>query len=474
MEGAAAPARPRLPSRDVGLPRQGSECGIGVAVRMRPMNAREEREQAEGAAGAGAAVAAAVGSTEPCWAVRGGEGGRRASAIEYVGASSGEEAAAGSEHRQLLFNFDHVLGPEADTASVYEKLCGNVVSGTLEGYNGTIFAYGQTSSGKTHSMVGAAADPGMAVLAVHDIFDMIERNSDSDFLVFINYIEIYNERINDLLGGQQGGGPGGDDKPQDKPAMAWSNHGGSGTAAQHAADRQHGHGGGLEVFEDKQRGPYVKGATEVVCCSPEMVLEQIRRGLEGRHMAATEMNQASSRSHTILRVVVESRRTGEHERQKGGGGRLLTAWDTANSATAATAAEADALAAREPVRMSSLYLVDLAGSENASRHRDMQRLKEGSHINKSLLTLSKVINMLAREGGAGGQGGDINRGHVPYRDSKLTRLLSTSLGGNSRTVLLCCISPAACCFDETRSTLQFGERAKRVRNKVRVNYLLTY
>eukprot|EP00937_MAST-01D_sp_MAST-1D-sp2_P002693 g2693.t1 len=469
-----------------------SECNIGVAVRIRPLSEREAEQQREDG----------IATPSPVWVVRGGgRGGGGGGGMGNTVAFVGDPAAfgrGGGDERLPTYQFDHVLGPECGTARAYEKLCTKVVDGTLQGFNGTIFAYGQTSSGKTYSMVGNEADPGMAVLAVHDIFTAINRTADSDFLVAISYIEIYNEQFIDLLNPRRGQGRGGE-----RPLGGVDRDGGGrsawidGDRDRDAGDREDSGAPGpvLDVFDDKARGPYVRGATELVCCSSEQVLDAMRRGLVLRHMAATDMNLQSSRSHTILRVVVESRRLAQEE-QGTRRGRVLQQWGQGEGEGEDDGDREGAEERAIPVCMSSLYLVDLAGSENAGRHSSAVRLKEGSHINKSLLTLSKVINVLAaaqaaaaakaaqaaqaKEGGA--TGGDLAaiaelptaapsspHFHVPFRESKLTRLLSGSLGGNARTVLLCCISPSASNADETRSTLQFGERAKRVRNRVRVN-----
>ena len=251
------------------------------------------------------------------------------------------------------------------------------------------------------------------ILAVHDVFDRIVQTDEVDYLVYISYLEIYNERLKDLL----------------KPADA------AGVRAN------------LEVFDDKARGPSVKGLTEVVVCTPEHVLEMISMGMESRHISATEMNATSSRSHTIFKMVVESRALNP-SLMKERSGMLLTKWQAAPKVAGVKAS---------PVKNASLYMVDLAGSEKASRHKDSTTRTEGSNINKSLLTLSNVIQKLTSSARKGA-------GHIPYRDSKLTRLLSTSLGGNARTVLLCCVSPALSNVEETRSTLLFGKRAQRVQN----------
>jgi centromeric protein E len=399
---SSGPSQSKGPKSD-SPSQKGEGNNISVAVRMRPLGRSE-----------------LIASDTEVWSLTEG----------YV---QGIRSVGRPEDK---FGFDHVFGPQCATHTCYDAVCAGIIAGAFEGYNGTIFCYGQTASGKTHTMVGSAVDPGVTMLAVHDTFDKIMSDSSTDFLIYISYLEIYNEKIMDLL------------RPQE---------------VQDADDEARP---GLEVYEDKQRGPYVKGLTEVVCCTPENVLEMITMGLEARHISSTEMNMRSSRSHTIFRMVVESRKL-SIEIQEQRKGRVLTKWEERKKGAKQ----------EHPVKMSSLYMVDLAGSERVGRSglgekieeadprfkkedsATKNRFKEGANINRSLLTLSTVIAKLSSSAS----------GHIPYRDSKLTRLLSTSLGGNARTVLLCCISPATSNEEESRSTLQFGKRAQRVKNRARVN-----
>jgi centromeric protein E len=162
---------------------------------------------------------------------------------------------------------------------MYDEVCASIMAGAFDGYNGTIFCYGQTASGKTHTMIGSTRDPGVTILGVHDVFDSISRTSTTDFLVYISFLEIYNEKIRDLLIFQEA-------QPASTKGRGFTFGGETG---------EEDDAPGLEVFEDKQRGPQVKGITEVVCVTPENVLELITMGLEARHVSATEMNQQSSR-----------------------------------------------------------------------------------------------------------------------------------------------------------------------------------
>lgn len=314
------------------------------------------------------------------------------------------------------YSLDRVFGPQWTTEQVYEATTLPIVQQVVLGFNGTVFAYGQTSSGKTHTMKGIEAEPGIIPRAVRDAFRLIAEQPEREFLVRISYMELYNEEIGDLL----------------SPENA-----------------------NLAVREDKERGVHVAGLSEEVVSTPEQVLQLLLKGETHRHVGATKMNAESSRSHTLFRMVIESRSrlpesapaaAGEAE----GGG-------AANTDASAAAAAATGKAA---VRVSALTLVDLAGSERiAKTGAEGVRMKEGAAINKSLLTLGTVINKLSE--------GDSS--HIPYRDSKLTRILQPSLGGNAKTAVICAITPAVVHAEETHSTLRFACRAKKVQNHAVVN-----
>lgn len=299
------------------------------------------------------------------------------------------------------FEFDRVFGEACKTEEVYRSKTKEIVTAAVRGFNGTVFAYGQTNSGKTHTMRGTSNEPGVIPLAVHDLFHIIQQDGDREFLLRMSYMEIYNEDINDLL------------------------------APEHRK---------LQIHESTERGIYVAGLREEIVASPQQVLDLMQFGESHRHIGETNMNLYSSRSHTIFRMIIESRdRTGDE--------------DSSNSCDA--------------VRVSVLNLVDLAGSERAAKTgAEGVRLKEGSHINKSLMTLGTVIKKLSE--GAESQGG-----HVPYRDSKLTRILQPALGGNANTAIICNITLAQIHADETKSSLLFASRALRVTNCAHVNEILT-
>ncbi|XP_077433889.1 centromere-associated protein E isoform X3 [Vanacampus margaritifer] len=288
------------------------------------------------------------------------------------------------------FTFDRVFTPEETTNQLYQDIAKPLVVSTVEGYNGTIFAYGQTSSGKTFTMMGSDHVPGVIPLAVDNVFETIKKCPKKEFLLRVSYLEIYNETVTDLLV----------DKWRRKP---------------------------LEVRETINKTIYVADLTEELVTSSAQVLAWIRKGEKNRHYGKTEMNQRSSRSHTVFRMILESRERTD-----------LASGENADGA----------------IIVSHLNLVDLAGSERASQTgAEGTRLKEGCNINRSLFTLGQVIKKLGEES---------QRNFINYRDSKLTRILQNSLGGNAKTVILCTITTAS--LDETLRTLQFASTAKKMKN----------
>ncbi|KAM1289284.1 hypothetical protein ACFX15_016098 [Malus domestica] len=296
----------------------------------------------------------------------------------------------------ISYAFDHVFDEDCTNSRVYELLTKDIIHAVVEGFNGTAFAYGQTSSGKTFTMNGSKTDPGIIHRAVRDVFDRIQMMSHREFLIRVSYMELYNEEINDLF----------------------------------AVENQK-----LQIHESLERGIFVAGLREEIVSNAEQVLKLIESGEVNRHFGETNMNARSSRSHTIFRMVIESH-----------------AKDTSSSADA--------------IRVSVLNLVDLAGSERiAKTGAGGVRLKEGKYINKSLMILGNVINKLSD--------GAKNRGHIPYRDSKLTRILQPALGGNAKTSIICTIAPEEVHIEETKGTLQFASRAKCITNCAQVNEILT-
>ena len=288
----------------------------------------------------------------------------------------------------------------------------------MEGYHGTVFAYGMTGTGKTFSMQGTATSPGVIPLAITDIFSYIRETPSREFLLRVSYLEIYNEKIHDLLSAPAAGtlGPGAGQQEE------------------------------IKLREDSKRGVYASPLKEEIVQSPTQLLRVIARGDHARRTSSTQFNARSSRSHAVVQIVVESR-----ERIPGSG----AMGDNKRSGMLPGG-----------VRVSTLSLIDLAGSERAAETKE--RRTEGSHINKSLLTLGTVIARLSGDKDKDGKPTDKDGKHLPYRDSKLTRLLQGALSGDSLVSILCTIqigsagSAAATNSHtgETLNTLKFASRAK--------------
>ncbi|KAG2661927.1 kinesin-like protein KIN-7D, chloroplastic isoform X2 [Panicum virgatum] len=305
--------------------------------------------------------------------------------------ADGDTVVRSEQNPNVAYAYDRVFAPTTTTRHVYDVAAQHVISGAMEGVNGTIFAYGVTSSGKTHTMHGDQRSPGIIPLAVKDAFSIIQETPNREFLLRVSYLEIYNEVVNDLL----------------NPA-----------------------GQNLRIREDPQ-GTFVEGIKEEVVLSPAHALSLIAAGEEHRHVGSTNFNLLSSRSHTIFTLTIESSPCGE-----------------ANEG--------------EAVTFSQLNLIDLAGSESSRAETTGLRRKEGSYINKSLLTLGTVISKLT----------DGKATHVPYRDSKLTRLLQSSLSGQGRVSLICTVTPASSNSEETHNTLKFAHRAKRIEIQASQNKII--
>ena len=294
------------------------------------------------------------------------------------------------ENNKYNFNFDRIFPPTTTQEEVYNNVVSEIIDSVLDGYNGTVLAYGQTSSGKTHTMQGVIGDPinmGIIPRMVEHVFNyMYNAGDEFEFSVKVSMIEIYQEKIRDLI----------DTSRVD-----------------------------LNIKEDKKNGIYVHNVSEHYVGRPEEVLEIMKMGSDNRAQAATNMNEHSSRSHSIFILIFNSNNKREGVSKTG-----------------------------------KLYLVDLAGSEKISKTGATgTTLEEAKIINKSLTTLGMVINALT----------DGKSIHIPYRESKLTRVLQESLGGNSKTCLIITCSPSIYNESETLSTLRFGERAKKIKNKPKIN-----
>ena len=329
------------------------------------------------------------------------------SLVEYIGAELDEggrqkEWISNPQMFQIhRFTFDEVFDIDSNQEEVYKVSAKPAVNSVLEGYNSTIFAYGQTGTGKTFTMEGFTYNQfddsrGIIPRTIEDIFTYIESNSNKDtkFIIRAAYLQIYNEMISDLL----------------KPNNPNKN---------------------LNIREDKKKGLYVEHLSEWAVRSPSDIYSLLERGASCREVSNTNMNDVSSRSHAVFMIIVEQ---------------LISDLQ---------------INGRQITKIGRLNLVDLAGSERTRiTGATGKQLEESKKINKSLSALGNVINALTDSK---------ERKHIPYRDSKLTRLLENSLGGNCKTTMIATISPAQCSFNESLSTLNFAKRAKNIKNRPIVN-----
>jgi kinesin family protein 18/19 len=297
----------------------------------------------------------------------------------------------GKRVKDQTFAFDRVFDENTTQADVYEATTRNLLDSVLDGFNATVFAYGATGCGKTHTITGTAQQPGIIFMTMQELFEKVEELKETkEVEVSLSYLEIYNENIRDLL----------------NPDMA--------TAKQ-----------GLMLREDSNQAVSVAGLSSHKPQNVQEVMDMVIQGNAQRTQSPTAANATSSRSHAVLQVNVSSKERNAN--------------------------------VNEPVTFATLSIIDLAGSERASATKNRgARLLEGANINKSLLALGSCINALcdARK-----------HNHIPYRNSKLTRLLKFSLGGNCRTVMIVCISPSSQHFDETQNTLRYANRAKNIQTK---------
>lgn len=294
-----------------------------------------------------------------------------------------------SLHAPTAYTFDRVFCCDRSTKQVYEEAAKEVALSVMSGINSSIFAYGQTSSGKTYTMTG------ITEYTLADIFDYIQKHEERAFALKFSAMEIYNEAVRDLLSY--------DPTP-------------------------------LRLLDDPERGTMVERLTEETLMDWSHLQELLSICEDQRQIGETCLNETSSRSHQILRLTVES------------SAREFMGRESSSTLIA------------------SVNFVDLAGSERASQTLSAgQRLKEGCHINRSLLTLGTIIRKLSKG----------RNGHMPYRDSKLTRILQSSLGGNARTAIICTMSPARTHVEQSRNTLSFATCAKAVVTNARVNVVMS-
>ena len=389
---------------DIGEP--GSKAGLGISTDSGSANRFSKGDKNDGKGNVIVSVRVRPDAngqdhkTEGEWMVDG-----RKSLVAYHGKEGGD------------YYYDNVFSTHDNNSKVYDHIAKRLVRRVMEGYHGTVFAYGMTGTGKTFSMQGTASSPGVIPLAITDIFSFIRETPSREFLLRVSYLEIYNERIHDLLSMPTGGVGGGNVQQEE-----------------------------IKLREDSKRGVYASPLKEEIVQSPTQLLRVIARGDQARRTASTQFNSRSSRSHAVVQIVVESRERvpgaavgGDNRR-----GGLLPGG----------------------VRVSTLSLIDLAGSEKAAESKE--RRTEGSHINKSLLTLGTVIAKLSESKDKDAKQADKDAKHLPYRDSKLTRLLQGALSGGSLVSILCTIqigsvgsaAAANTHTNETINTLKFASRAK--------------
>ena len=331
-----------------------SEC-VKVAIRVRPMNKHEIEQKSK--------------------------------LCVEVDTVNNTVAVISTKNEAKTFPFDYVYPMETTQREVYDQVAFPIVDSIFQGYNGTVFAYGQTGCGKTYTMMGIVDDPdkkGIIPNAFSHIFGYIKTEGESKkFLVRCSFVEIYNEEVRDLLG------------DKDKK---------------------------LDIREDPKKGTFVKDLNYINIKDSEDIEKSLNRGNKNRHVGQTSMNDQSSRSHSLFTVYLEIEENGR-------------------------------------IKSGKLNLVDLAGSERVGKtNATGQTFDEGKKINLSLTALGSVIDALSS-----------NRKHIPYKDSKLTRLLADSLGGNTKTVMFANISPASYNYDETLGTLRYASRAKLIKNAPKVN-----
>ncbi|KAG8815317.1 kinesin motor protein cin8, partial [Serendipita sp. 399] len=395
-----------------------AECNIQVVVRCR---GRSEREKSEGSAN--------IITID----------GPMVNEVVIQTAAPKTELGVTTPAATKTYPFDRVFGPTADQAMIYQEVVKPMLDEVLLGYNCTLFAYGQTGTGKTYTMQGdltpsisggPSAGAGMIPRVLANLFAYLEANV-PDYSVKVTYVELYNEELRDLLSPSLSN-PVGSEQPM-----------GKGSAGQYQSLAQAPVANskeGPKIFEDARGGVFIQGLEEAFVRDAQEAIDQLRKGSERRQIAATKFNDHSSRSHSVFTVTV-------HTKMKETG----------------TSGSAGGVPGEDYLRTGKLNLVDLAGSENIGRSgAENMRAREAGSINQSLLSLGRVINALVAK-----------HSHIPYRESKLTRLLQDSLGGKTKTCIVANISPAESNLEETFSTLDYALKAKSISNKPEVNQKMT-
>ena len=313
-----------------------------------------------------------------------------------------------NRNKDQTYAFDYAFDKFTTQKTVFDKSTKFLIDGVVNGYNATVFAYGATGAGKTYTMLGTDSDPGIMVLTLEELFNKVNSFADREYKLKFWLLEIYNENIRDLL-------------------KFYKNENNK-NALENTSNEY------LDLREDPEKGIIVSNITEISVNNSNDMLKILKRGNRNRTQESTGANETSSRSHAILQVSIEYK-----EKNTG---------------------------IDYQIKFSKLSLIDLAGSERAAATNNKGiRLIEGANINRSLLTLGNCINALCDANLKG------KKVHIPYRDSKLTRLLKDSLGGNARTVMIANVSPSINTFDDTYNTLKYANRAKNIKTSVTRNVL---
>ena len=366
-------------------------------------------------------------------------------------------ASSPLSYQKKTYIFDQVFGAESDQDLVFNTTAKNYIEEMLHGYNCTIFAYGQTGTGKTYTMSGdlnimgdvnskdkilLGEHAGIIPRVLVDLFQSLDKEK-SEYTVKISFLELYNERLKDLLASENG---------EEESIRIFDNHNANNhnnnnnvgknnnskqgsrsntISSQSPIKNRNSPQNTITDFGNNQSSIMVKGMDEIYIKSAYEGLQLLTEGSLKRKVAATKCNDLSSRSHTIFTITTNITKI-------------------------------DPLSGEQYITIGKLNLVDLAGSENINRSgAENKRAQEAGLINKSLLTLGRVINAL------------VDRSqHIPYRESKLTRLLQDSLGGRTKTCIIATVSPAKIAMDETISTLEYATRAKSIKNTPQVNQSL--
>ena len=318
--------------------------------------------------------------------------------------------------KEISMTFDYIFDENETQENIFNSTTKFLIEGVVNGFNATIFTYGATGAGKTYTMFGNEKNPGIIYLTLKELFNKIHSYFNREYTVKLWYLEIYNENIRDLLYNNNN---------NNNPYWNGNNN-------NFYCDNNY-----LDLREDQNKGIIINGITEIKAKSSEDILNILKKGNKNRTTESTNANETSSRSHAILQINVSYK-----EKNSG---------------------------IEYEIKYGKLSLIDLAGSERASVTLNRgNRLIEGGNINKSLLSLGNCINALYE---ANEKGNKNNKYHIPYRDSKLTRILKDSLGGNSRTVIIANISPSILSFDDTYNTLNFANRAKKIKSNIKRNVI---